>query len=56
MGDQTKLLQQELSFVNGLLALDGYNPYLRELLSEAKREIEEELARSIVPGDAEEAA
>jgi hypothetical protein len=41
--DECKQLERDIAFVNGLLAKDGYHLFLRELLIEARRKMEEEL-------------
>jgi septation ring formation regulator EzrA len=41
--DERKQIERDIAFVNGLLAKDGYHPYMRELLMEAKQRMEDEL-------------
>ena len=43
--DERKQLERDIAFANGLLAKDGYHPYMRELLIEAKQKMEEELVK-----------
>jgi len=40
---QREHLERDIAFLNGLLAKDGYHLFLRELLIEARRKMEEEL-------------
>jgi len=44
MDDRSKL-RQDIVFIDGLLELDGYHPYWKDVLAEAKQQMENELSR-----------
>jgi hypothetical protein len=42
--DQRTQLERDIAFVNGLLAVNGYHPFWKDLLLEAKQQMEQELS------------
>lgn len=43
--DQRTQLERDIAFVNALLAVNGYHPYWKDLLHEAKQQMEDELSK-----------
>jgi hypothetical protein len=44
-------LERDIEYAEALLALNGYHPFLRELLIHAKQELEQELSQLETPMD-----
>ena len=43
--DQRTQLERDIAFINSLLAVNGYHPYWKDLLLEAKQQMEQELSK-----------